>query len=626
MAGDLVTVAAKEIGYTAGANNYTKYGVWIGMPNCQWCQAFVTWCAYQSGVSSRVSKTASTTTGMNYFKSKNRFEYKESYFPARNDIIYFKSAGASHVGIVEKATGSYPSGTIYTIEGNSSSKVCRRTYKANDSTITGYGLLFTEEETAVYKVNDSVPVPTNLKVSSNALNTITVKWEDETPSQVVEITGYRVILDGVVLANQVKAGTYTYSGIDAGTHTVGVDLILDSAASKRVTAKVTVEGTKKASNTSSSAKLTSKRNSSSKSAKEELKYLKQFLKTINENNEAVKKQKAVSYEISKINYHHDVKVELVVQNGKELFSPPVIEGLKVVWERKNTAGKMTFQTISSSKYKIREGNPVLMSLNGQKFFYGFVFTVQRTKDKKIDVTVYDQLRYLKNKDTYIYTKKTTDSLIRMITKDMGLNIGTLAKTKHPITRAEDNLTLFDIISNSLNETLMATGNIYTLYDDCGKIMLKKPTGMKVTSCLIDADTAEDYTYNRSIDQDVYNQIKLEYQNQDKGTVKFYYTRSKKNIGKWGTLQYFEKIDSPKIAKLKGQVLLKLYNKVSKTLQIKGAFGNSNVRAGSLIPVLLDLGDIKVSSFLLVDKVTHSFDNCVHKMDLNLSGGDFDSSE
>lgn len=321
-----------------------------------------------------------------------------------------------------------------------------------------------------------------------------------------------------------------------------------------------------------------------------------------------------------------MKVDLVIQNGKKLFSPPVIEGLKVVWERKNTAGKMTFQTILSSKYKIQEGNSVLMSLNGKKFFYGFVFTVKHSKDGGLDVTVYDQLRYLKNKDTYVYKKKSTDALIRMIARDMGMNVGTLAETKCAVTRAEDNLTLFDIISNSLNETLMATGNTYTLYDDCGRLMLKKPTSMKVTSCLIDAETAEDYSYSRSIDQDVYNQIKLEYQNEDSKKIKFYYTRSKKNISKWGTLQYFEKIDYPKLAKIKGEVLLKLYNRVSKTINISGAFGNSKVRAGSLVPVLLDLGDAKVSSFLLVDKVTHMFDNGIHKMDLDLSGGGFDSSQ
>lgn len=629
MAKDLISVAIGELGYTAGKNNYTKYGAWIGQPNCQWCQAFVTWCCYQAGVGNRVSKTADSSQGMAYFKERNRFEWKESYFPQRNDIIYFKSNGASHVGIVENATN----GIIYTVEGNSSNKVCRRTYKSDDKTITGYGLLYIDESDAPggkgagYEITSTgLKKPVNVKVNSNSNNTITVSWEDG--SNIISLK-YNVYIDGAKVSGYVDAGTYTYNQITSGKHTVYIRYEPDGrmVTPLNISKQVTVKGknlypTGNAKETTPAK--TSTKSSSSKSGKEELKYLKQFLKTI-DNSSSKSKQQNVDLEITKINYHHKVKILMIVQNGNKYFTPPVIEGLKVVWERKNTAGKMTFQTIANKKYQIKEGNPIRIDINGKKFFYGFVFTVKRNKDGKIDVTVYDQLRYLKAKDTYVYKNVSTNSLIKTIAGNMGMNVGTLEKTKHKVTRAEDNITLFDMISNSLNETLMATGNVYTLYDDCGKLMLKKPTSMKVLDCLIDAETAEDYTYNRSIDQDVYNQIKLAYTN-DKGKTKFYYTKSKKNISKWGTLQYFEKIDYPKLAKIKGEVLLKLYNKVSKTLSISGAFGNVKVRAGSLIPVLLNLGDAKVSSFLLVDKVTHTFENGIHKMDLNLSGGGFDSSE
>lgn len=629
MAKDLVSIAVKELGYTAGKNNYTKYGAWIGMPNCQWCQAFVTWCCYQAGLGNKITKTASTITGMNYFKNQGRFKsLLDKYTPKRGDIVYMLSPDSNsgyHVGIVESVDSYF----VHTIEGNYSNKVKRVNRTIED--IAGYGVF----ENNYLTVVKNIPKPEGVAVGSNKNNQITLMFMDNAPT--AESNVFNVYIDGVLKSNGVYAGSYTYDGIDAGVHTVGVERTTLKGRSPRVTVRVTVNGkrfpkpkpTSPATSTSqvnNNSPKTSKKGSSSKSGKEELKYLKQFLKTIDKKNAEVKKQTGLEYEISKINYHHEVKVDLVIQNGKKLFSPPVIEGLKVVWERKNTAGKMTFQTILSSKYKIQEGNSVLMSLNGKKFFYGFVFTVKHSKDGKLDVTVYDQLRYLKNKDTYVYKKKSTDALIRMIARDMGMNVGTLAKTKCAVTRAEDNLTLFDIISNSLNETLMATGNTYTLYDDCGKLMLKKPTSMKVTSSLIDADTAEDYSYSRSIDQDVYNQIKLEYQNEKNKKVKFYYTRSKKNISKWGTLQYFEKIDYSKLAKIKGEVLLKLYNRVSKTINISGAFGNSKVRAGSLVPVLLDLGDAKVSSFLLVDKVTHMFDNGIHKMDLDLSGGGFDSSQ
>ena len=57
---DLLQTAMAEIGYeekasnkdlddphkNAGKNNYTKYGEWYGLNPAQWCQMFVSWCAY----------------------------------------------------------------------------------------------------------------------------------------------------------------------------------------------------------------------------------------------------------------------------------------------------------------------------------------------------------------------------------------------------------------------------------------------------------------------------------------------------------------------------------------------------------------------------------------------------
>ena len=45
-------------------------------------------------------------------------------------------------------------------------------------------------------------------------------------------------------------------------------------------------------------------------------------------------------------------------------------------------------------------------------------------------------------------------------------------------------------------------------------------------------------------------------------------------------------------------------------------------AGSMIPVMLNLGDIQVANYMMVEKVTHIFQNRRHTMDLIVSGGDF----
>lgn len=129
-------------------------------------------------------------------------------------------------------------------------------------------------------------------------------------------------------------------------------------------------------------------------------------------------------------------------------------------------------------------------------------------------------------------------------------------------------------------------------------------------------------YHDRIDSNVYNQIKLIYENSEKKAYDLYIAKSTKNINKWGVLQYLEKISGPDVGKLKSQALLKLYNKKARYLTISGVIGNKKVRAGSLVPVILNLDDVKVANYMMVEKVTHTFNNCQHSMDLVVSGGGF----
>ncbi len=237
-------------------------------------------------------------------------------------------------------------------------------------------------------------------------------------------------------------------------------------------------------------------------------------------------------------------------------------------------------------------------------------------------TVYDQLRYLKNKDTLIYKKKRADQLIQIIAERFHLNCGKLANTEYVISGIEDDSELFDMIQNALDKTLLTKNKMYVLYDKVGKLRLANVANMKVTDCLVDGETGEDYTYKTTIDDGVYNQIKLVYENEDKGSYDLYIAKSSKSINSWGLLQYLEKIDSPDVGELKSQAYLKLYNRKVKNLTINGVIGNKKVRAGSMVPVILKLGDVKVANYMLVDKVTHTFNNHQHIMDLHLSGGGF----
>ena len=69
-------------------------------------------------------------------------------------------------------------------------------------------------------------------------------------------------------------------------------------------------------------------------------------------------------------------------------------------------------------------------------------------------------------------------------------------------------------------------------------------------------------------------------------------------------------------------MLKMYDGKRRTLSVSGAFGDIRVRGGSLVPVILTLGDVDAKSYLLVDKAKHTFKDGRHTMDLTLRGNVF----
>lgn len=210
----------------------------------------------------------------------------------------------------------------------------------------------------------------------------------------------------------------------------------------------------------------------------------------------------------------------------------------------------------------------------------------------------------------------------MIATDFRLQVGTLQNTGYKIaTRTERNATLFDIIQNALDLTLMNNGQMYVLYDDIGRITLKNISSM-VVNLLIDEETGEEFNYTSTIDSQTYNKIKLMRPNDKTGKLDVYIAQDSRNMNKWGTLQYFEELQEGENGKAKADALLKLYNKKARNLSFRNLLGDIRIRAGCMIGVVMDLGDIKLNNLMLVEKCNHKFSNGSHLMDITLRGGEF----
>ena len=314
-------------------------------------------------------------------------------------------------------------------------------------------------------------------------------------------------------------------------------------------------------------------------------------------------------------------VEILIQHGSSIQYPAVEEGAKLTFERKRTPGKLTFTVVKDATLNFQEGDPIKLTVNGTPMFYGFVFTKSRDKGNTIDVTAYDQLRYLKNKDTITEEGLKASDLLKRIATDFRLNLGTVEDTGYTFeTIVEENQTLFDMVQDALDETLRQTKQLFVLYDDCGSLTLKNINSLK-TDLLIDAETAENFDYSSSIDEQTYNKIKLAFNNKATGKRELYIVQDGGNMNQWGVLQYFEQIQSATGAAAKADTLLGLYNQKTRKLTVKNAFGRPDIRAGSAVMVSLNLGDMIANQFLVVEKVTHTFRGEEHMMDLSLIGGE-----
>ena len=97
--------------------------------------------------------------------------------------------------------------------------------------------------------------------------------------------------------------------------------------------------------------------------------------------------------------------ELLIQHGSNIMYPPTVEGVTIEWERKGQPGKLTFEVVKTPGLSFQEGDPCRFSVDGTPVFYGFVFEKSRKGNNPnvIKCVVYDQLYYLKNKDTYFST-------------------------------------------------------------------------------------------------------------------------------------------------------------------------------------------------------------------------------
>lgn len=303
-------------------------------------------------------------------------------------------------------------------------------------------------------------------------------------------------------------------------------------------------------------------------------------------------------------------------NGEDYIQEPVVlEGIQWETSRSGDPAKLTFTIIKDETISFPEGAEVNFMYGNQCVFSGIVLEKSRNKDQQIHVTCLDRTFYLKTVENYTFTGLRADQIIERVAKDVGHKVGELANTGYVLPKyAASDKTLLEVMQEVLDQTLLATGELYCLYDDFGYLTLKHIKDMQ-TDLLITNDTAEDFDYKTTINDSTFNYVVVKDGNGNMAVAK-----DDNSIKKYGLLQYVvDSQDGGNIQEL-ANAILKSRNRVARAFSVNGAFGDINVRAGSGVYVYLYLGDHTCKQSMLVNHVTHTFNNGHHSMELTLIDG------
>lgn len=264
-----------------------------------------------------------------------------------------------------------------------------------------------------------------------------------------------------------------------------------------------------------------------------------------------------------------VRYELIVMHDrKDMYLIDPQDGVTLDRSPDLAPAKLSFRVFKDEVLNIEEGDLVNFKVNGKLVFVGYIFEKKRSKDNFIEVTAYDQCKYLKSEGYYVFDgKKTASELIKALAEDLAIKVGDVTPTTYKIGYIYDGKTYQDIILDMLKQTSIYSPAIpvmkplkkqtdsnftgpngtyyeqndidyltshgytqeaaiaelaksdkykkqdeemkerkpvYIAYDDNGLLVVKELNDM-ITDVLIDATQVGDYSYTSSI-EDTFTQI------------------------------------------------------------------------------------------------------------------------
>lgn len=285
-------------------------------------------------------------------------------------------------------------------------------------------------------------------------------------------------------------------------------------------------------------------------------------------------------------------------------------------------GSLTFTTQQDPNniLSLANGSIISFRVDGNGIFWGYIFKMGTDATGVYKVWCYDQLRYLKNMETYINSGQTADKIFTAVCKDAALTKYRVITPSSFIVPEylHDNKSLYSIIEYGIERANIAEGKQYFIRDKFGEIVFTELAQEKTNLIIGDGSLLSSYQYEISIDDDTYNQVKMIRDNKETGKREIWIAFDSNNQKLWGKLQLLQKVDEAQtnesFIRDTAEKLLKLKNRETMTLKLT-AIGVPELVAGSGFRFSLDKLSIKQDMWIV--SATHNYLKDFHTMSLDV---------